>query len=79
MHVCDFTTVADVRFEGWRFDFSERFGPLLLHRVTGEPLAVQPTEQHPFWVSFKRWLHLYRASRSESVVEGAPQKGANQV
>lgn len=41
----------------WRFEFSERFGPLLVDK-DGRTLDRQPTsERHPFWRPFRLWLH----------------------
>lgn len=63
IHICSFTDVFDVRFEGWRFDFSERFGPLLLSKTTGMPLKRQPDrEDHPFWPAFEKWYADYKPS-----------------
>lgn len=40
----------------WSFEFSDRFGPLLLGH-NGEPLERQPVSpRHPFWRPFNAWL-----------------------
>jgi hypothetical protein len=38
----------------YRFDFDERFGPLVLAK-NGKPLATQPGERHEFWAAFEAW------------------------
>jgi len=39
------------------FDFSERFGPLLVKK-NGDPCVNQPvSERHPFWKGFTPWLN----------------------
>lgn len=38
------------------FEFSDRFGPVLVD-MYGEPREHQPTrENHPFWKPFNEWL-----------------------
>ena len=40
----------------WRFEFSDRFGPVLVGK-DGEPLNQQPvSERNPFWLPFNAWL-----------------------
>jgi hypothetical protein len=40
----------------WSFEFSDRFGPILLNK-DGEPRALQPiSPKHPFWRPFNAWL-----------------------
>ena len=40
----------------WSFEFSDRFGPVLLDK-DGEPLRRQPiSPRHPFWKPFNAWL-----------------------
>lgn len=65
--LCSFTEVFDVRIGKWCFDFSERFGPLLLNRRTGMPLKHQPDrEDHPFWPVFEKWFAEYKKNRPAS-------------
>lgn len=46
----------------WRFEFSDRFGPLLVDE-DGEPLDDQPvSESDPFWGPFNAWLVRHRAT-----------------
>jgi hypothetical protein len=51
--------VTDVTVTGasgrvYRFDFDERFGPLVLAK-NGKPLATQPGDRHEFWPAFEAW------------------------
>jgi hypothetical protein len=40
----------------WTFEFSDRFGPLLIGK-DGMPLDQQPMlERDPFWIPFRGWL-----------------------
>lgn len=41
LHICNFTTVANIQRGKVRFDFSDMFGPLFI-RKNGEPLKNQP-------------------------------------
>lgn len=76
VHICDFTDVHDVRVGRWRFDFSERFGPLLLNRRTGMPLKHQPdSDDHPFWPAFEKWYAAEYKSRSIVRAGALPQPG----
>lgn len=54
LHICDFTTVADIQIGKVRFDFSERFGPLFI-RKNGAPLKVQPLPGSASWAAFNDW------------------------
>jgi hypothetical protein len=48
-------TICD-KDKQWSFEFSDRFGPLLLDRH-GEPSKRQPVgARHPFWKPFNCWL-----------------------
>lgn len=47
----------------WRFEFSDRFGPLLVDE-DGEPLDDQPvSESDPFWAPFSAWLRQHREAQ----------------
>jgi len=65
MHICDFTTVADVRIV-WngrvvRFDFSRMFGPLFLRLTDGEPKKIQPINPKCHsWQAFEAWHQQYK-------------------
>jgi len=37
------------------FEFNQRFGPVFL-RKDGEPKVNQPSEKHPVWAEFEKWL-----------------------
>ena len=52
--ICQFSGPT-VEYGGWRFEFSERFGPILLNK-NDTPKAQQPDERSPFWPVFQRWL-----------------------
>jgi hypothetical protein len=56
--VVDESVVVDGK-KVW-FDFDERFGPLVLRRKGGKPLANQPGDRHPFWTAFQAWLDKRR-------------------
>jgi hypothetical protein len=47
-------TVTGASGNVYRFDFDERFGPLVLDR-RGKPLGTQPGERHEFWTAFEAW------------------------
>lgn len=50
-----------VRGRKVRFEFTQRFGPVVLDRY-GDPKEKQPiTENHPFWKPFNTWLAAHRA------------------
>ncbi len=57
--VCDFTTDPDRRINAggkvFRFDFSDRFGPLVLG-ADGSPLDRQPGPRNPFWAAIDAWV-----------------------
>jgi hypothetical protein len=55
IHICDFTTVADIKRGKHRFDFSDRFGPLFLN-AKGEPLKRQPQPGSAAWAAFEEWF-----------------------
>jgi hypothetical protein len=40
----------------WKWEFTDRFGPLFL-RKDGEPMVNQPIhENHPAWEPFREWF-----------------------
>ena len=61
------------------FEFSWRFGPVLVD-MHGEPLSKQPIcEDHPFWPPFNAWLKEYerkhpnpygRAANTQALASG---------
>lgn len=54
IHLCTFAGPV-VEYGGYRFEFSERFGPLLLNK-DDTPKKDQPvSERDPFWRIFDRW------------------------
>lgn len=66
-HICTFCDAADqiitVKGKKVRFDFSERFGPLVLDDE-GNPLEQQPiSESDPFWPPFNAWLGAWERER----------------
>lgn len=70
VHICTFCDAADqvitVRGKKVRFDFSERFGPLVLDDE-GNPLKKQPiSERDPFWEPFNAWLGAWTRQRQSA-------------
>lgn len=63
IHICTSTTVADIEQDGYRFDFSEQFGPLFLTKK-GEPLKNQPMPKSRAWKAFDKWYALYIKDRT---------------
>ena len=62
VHICSFSDPQDYKIyvensrrggRTYRFDFSERFGPMVIG-VNGREVA-QPGPQHPFWKSVTLW------------------------
>lgn len=57
--ICGFTTDPDIRIvvagKEYRFDFSDRFGPLVLG-ADGQPLENQPGPRSPFWMAATTWV-----------------------
>jgi hypothetical protein len=49
-----YVTVTGASGKVYRFDFDERFGPLVLG-YSGKPLGTQPGERHEFWTAFEAW------------------------
>lgn len=62
VHICSFTTVANVQRGRYRFDFSEMFGPLFLSK-RGVPLENQPQPGSAAWVAFDDWYRERGASQ----------------
>jgi hypothetical protein len=58
MRACSFTDVADVTLEAggqvYRFEFSRRFGPLMLGK-RGQSLETVPPKRSPFWKALHLW------------------------
>lgn len=54
VHICQFSGPT-VELCGWRFEFSEQFGPLVLNK-DDTPKKNQPGERSPFWRVFNEWL-----------------------
>lgn len=59
VHVCCFIDSPDVtlRYHGetWRFEWSDRFGPLMLGK-RGSPLSTTPPRCSPFWRALQWWI-----------------------
>lgn len=53
---------AVVNGREWRWEFHEYCGPTFL-RKDGEPLKRFPSEKHPVWDEFDKWLKLYKEKR----------------
>lgn len=51
--------------KSWTFEFSDRFGPLILDK-RGSPADKQPKERSPFWRGLACWLH-----QGKRLVEGS--------
>ena len=49
----------------WWFEFSERFGPLVLRASDLQPADRQPvSERDPFWAPFNAWTRAGRRCRA---------------
>ena len=53
---------ANIGGKKYRWEFHEYLGPTFL-RKDGEPLVRQPSEKHPVWKEFDKWLVKYKAAR----------------
>ena len=58
--------VIDVHGKHYRFEDSDRFGPLLLKKK-GEPAVNQPTERSPFWKAHHLWKQQGRRVGDDGV------------
>jgi hypothetical protein len=64
VHICSFVSVADVKRGRYRFDFSDRFGPLFV-RANGEPLKNQPQPGSAAWSAFESWYEEFKKSPTQ--------------
>lgn len=57
-HICSFTDFADLTIQAaglrYRFEFSHRFGPLMLGK-RGQELQSVPGARSPFWKALHLW------------------------
>jgi hypothetical protein len=49
----------------YRWEFHEYCGPFFL-RKDGEALKIQPSEYHPVWLHFEKWLKRYKRIRAHT-------------
>lgn len=48
--------VVDANGKPWLFEMNAYFGPLVIGKRGGEPLATQPGPRSPFWPAFDAWF-----------------------
>jgi hypothetical protein len=51
---------------GWFFEWSEIFGPSVVHAKTGNPLDNQPPESSPFWRVVSLWARQGKRTEARS-------------
>lgn len=49
----------------WNFEFHEFCGPMFL-RKDGQPRRYIPSENHPVWNEFGKWLKKYNKARKKA-------------
>lgn len=55
---------AVVNGKEWRWDFHEYCGPTFYNK-DGEPRKNFPSENHPVWKSFNKWLRKYEKEKDK--------------